>query len=101
MSSTLSKKIFIFTSVFLVGFIALTLIFQTFIFEDFYEKKKTTSLIDAIEKFASKNIFFSSSEWEKIRNQFKLEYFTEIHRQKPRFTRPSHDEVSMLLFRHL
>lgn len=53
------------------------------------------------KKFASKNIFFSSSEWEKIRNQFKLEYFTEIHRQKPRFTRPSHDDVSMLLFKHL
>lgn len=57
MSSTLSKKIFIFISVFLVVFIALTLIFQTFIFEDFYEKKKTTSLIDAIEKFASKNSY--------------------------------------------
>lgn len=32
---------------------------------------------------------------------FKPEYFTEIHRQKQRFTKPSHDEVSMLLFRHL
>ena len=53
------------------------------------------------KKFASKNIFFSSSEWKKIRNQFKLEYFTEINRQKPRFTRPSHDDVLMLLFKHL
>ena len=53
------------------------------------------------KKFASKNFFFSSSEWKKIRNQFKLEYFTEINRQKPRFTRPSHDDVSMLLFKHL
>ena len=53
------------------------------------------------KKFASKNIFFSSSEWEKIRNQFKPEYFTSIYRQKPRFTRPSYDEVSMLLFKYL
>lgn len=57
--------------------------------------------IFTIEEDCFKNIFFSSSEWEKIRNQFKLEYFTEIYRQKPRFTRPSHDEVSMILFRHL
>ena len=57
--------------------------------------------IFTIEEDCFKNIFFSSSEWEKIRNQFKLEYLTEIYRQKPRFTRPSHDEVSMILFRHL
>ena len=53
------------------------------------------------KKFSFKNIFFSPSEWKEIGNQFKLEYFTEIHRQKPRFTRPSHDEVSMLLFKYL
>lgn len=53
------------------------------------------------KKFSFKNIFFSPSEWKKIKNQFELEYFTEIHRKKPRFTRPSHDDVSMLLFKHL
>lgn len=53
------------------------------------------------KKFASKNISFSSSEWKKIRNQFKLEYFITTYRQKPRFIRPSHDDVSMLLFKHL
>ena len=57
MKETLSKRIFLITFIFLVCFMALTLLFQTFIFEDFYEKKKTTSLIDAIEKFASKNSY--------------------------------------------
>ncbi|MEG1481711.1 HAMP domain-containing sensor histidine kinase [Clostridium sp.] len=57
MNSTLSKKLFVVTSVFLVCFIALTLLFQTFIFEDFYEKKKTTALTDAIESFSKEHSF--------------------------------------------
>ncbi len=57
MKETLSKRLFVITSVFLVCFMALTLIFQTFIFEDFYERKKTKSLTDEIEQFSIENSF--------------------------------------------
>ncbi|MBY0754930.1 HAMP domain-containing histidine kinase [Clostridium sardiniense] len=57
MKETLSKRLFIITSIFLVSFMALTLIFQTFIFEDFYERKKTKALTNEIEQFSLENSF--------------------------------------------
>lgn len=57
MKETLSKKIFLITFIFLVCFMALTLLFQTFIFEDFYQQKKTKSLSNQIEEFSEKNSF--------------------------------------------
>lgn len=57
MKETLSKRLFVITSIFLVCFMALTLIFQTFIFKDFYERKKTKVLVNEIEEFSIKNSF--------------------------------------------
>lgn len=57
MKKTLSRRLFVMTSVFLVCFMALTLIFQTFIFEDFYERKKTDVLTKEIEQFSKQNSF--------------------------------------------
>ena len=57
MKETLSKRIFLITFIFLVCFMALTLLFQTFIFEDFYQQKKTKSLSNQIEEFSKKNSF--------------------------------------------
>ncbi|MDQ0150433.1 sensor histidine kinase [Eubacterium multiforme] len=57
MKKTLSRRLFVITSVFLVCFMALTLIFQTFIFEDFYERKKTDVLVKEIEQFSKQNSF--------------------------------------------
>lgn len=57
MKETLSKKIFLITFIFLVSFMALTLLFQTFIFEDFYQQKKTKSLSNQVEEFSRKNSF--------------------------------------------
>lgn len=48
---SLSKKIFFITFFILVTLLILILVAQTFIFESFYEKKKTDSLITAINKF--------------------------------------------------
>lgn len=57
MKETLSKKLFLITALFLVSFMALTLIFQTFIFEDFYEQKKIKDLTYEIEDFSKENSF--------------------------------------------
>ena len=57
MKETLSKKLFIITASFLVSFMALSLIFQTFIFEDFYEQKKIKDLTYEIENFSKANSF--------------------------------------------
>lgn len=51
MKYNLSKRLFTITLSLLLGLIAATLIFQTFFFEAFYEKKKQTNLIKEINRF--------------------------------------------------
>ncbi|MGL5648598.1 MAG: sensor histidine kinase [Clostridium sp.] len=50
-NSSLSKKIFFITFFIIIGLLAIILIAQSLVFEGFYEKKKTESLIGAINKF--------------------------------------------------
>ncbi|MGL4848424.1 MAG: HAMP domain-containing sensor histidine kinase [Clostridium sp.] len=50
-NSSLSRKIFFITFFVIIGLLAIILIAQSLVFESFYEKKKTDSLISAVNKF--------------------------------------------------
>lgn len=70
MKNSLSKRLFLITLGLLLGLMGLTLIFQTFIFENFYEQKKTTKLANELNRFS---IFYSYqlNTNESITNAFK------------------------------
>ncbi|MGL5477952.1 MAG: two-component sensor histidine kinase, partial [Clostridium sp.] len=60
MKKSLSKRLFLITLCLLLGLMGLTLVFQTFIFEDFYIKKKTDLLVTELNKFRFMNSYKNS-----------------------------------------
>lgn len=60
MKKSLSKRLFLITLCLLLGLMGLTLVFQTFIFEDFYIKKKTDLLVTELKKFRFMNSYKNS-----------------------------------------
>lgn len=84
MKKSLSKRLFLITLILLISLMGLTLIFQIFIFEDFYIKKKTDYLVSQMKKFQFENSFggynmdyvYSDLNKFQTKNNAKIGIFT-------------------------